>query len=207
MTKLILFDVGNVLICCNQQITIKKLNEYNVDENKANQFFQLKEYKQFSAGELSEQKYCNAIRTKLQCSLSNKILRECHDAHLVEVNQETINALKILSNKHQIGLATNTNKWQTEREQTILNSTGLYEIIKYDFRSHIMNALKPNKTFYQKILKETKMEPSEILLIDDSKENISGAIENGIMGYLFTNANQMIKDLSDKKTARRTTLK
>ena len=48
------------------------------------------------------------------------------------------------------------------------------------FISADLNRIKPNSDFYEVLLKDMKVKPEELLFLDDSLENIEGAIELGI---------------------------
>ena len=55
--------------------------------------------------------------------------------------------------------------------------------------------LKNDEGTFKYILEKEKIIPSETIFIDDSKENIEMAIEEGIQGIIFENAKQLEYEL------------
>jgi len=56
------------------------------------------------------------------------------------------------------------------------------------FSSHILGLRKPEIAIYQKVAESVGIPPSELLFIDDRKENIDGALESGWIAEWCPNA-------------------
>ena len=54
------------------------------------------------------------------------------------------------------------------------------------FLSFKLDMLKPNDDIYQYVIKKLNANPENIYFFDDNKENVDGAIRNGINAYLVT---------------------
>ena len=59
-----------------------------------------------------------------------------------------------------------------------------------------MGAVKPDKVIYQKTIKALDVLPENIFYTDDRLELVKSASSLGIKSFIFTNAGQLIKDLS-----------
>lgn len=57
------------------------------------------------------------------------------------------------------------------------------------FLSFKLDMLKPNDDIYQYVIKKLNTKPENIYFFDDNKENIEGAIRNGINAYQVTGEN------------------
>lgn len=74
---------------------------------------------------------------------------------------------------------------------------------KYDFFSDFdggvvsyeENMLKPENEIYKHIIKKYELEPSECIFIDDTKENVDGAVENGLYGIYLKNLETLEEEL------------
>ncbi|MFH1564869.1 MAG: HAD family hydrolase [bacterium] len=105
--------------------------------------------------------------------------------------QETEEVLEKLSKKYVLIVASNTDK-----EPLLLNFKKLC-IAKYFFAiytSEDLQAYKPQKLFFKKILKNIKYDKNEILFVGDTQdEDILGAKEMGIKTVWINRKNEVLK--------------
>jgi len=55
--------------------------------------------------------------------------------------------------------------------------------------------MKPEEDIYDKLIKTYEINPKESIFIDDTKENIEGAIKLGFKAILFTSSLELRKNL------------
>ena len=67
----------------------------------------------------------------------------------------------------------------------ILENNDLYQLFDKVFISSEMKIAKPNKEFFEYVLKETGVNPQDAVFVDDNPNNINGAKDCGIEGILF----------------------
>ena len=60
-----------------------------------------------------------------------------------------------------------------------------------------MGVTKPNKEYYQIIIKDLKAKPEEIIYWDDDIDNIEAANTLGINGYFFENNAKFRKEIEN----------
>ncbi len=92
-------------------------------------------------------------------------------------------------------LATNQEKYRTSY---IKKEMGLGDIFDQMFLSSEVGFKKPEQGFYEKAFDQIgaggDISKEELLLIDDSRENVDKAIEFGMRGYFYQNFDNFIKD-------------
>lgn len=114
----------------------------------------------------------------------------------VRKNEEVIDLLEKLSKKgYSIAITTNTN---ISDYLVLYGRNGVLKVLrKYRiFASCYMGTAKPDKRYYQQVIRTMNCSQERALFIDDKKENLKPANELGITTILFTNYKQLILDLS-----------
>lgn len=175
----LLFDIGNVFIFADHEITHRHLIEmYKVFPSKARQFYTIHEYITFSEGKITGKQYAQAIRNLLEKpSLTDKQIRHAHDIHLVRPIQSAITVLEKLwkQQSYQLAFITNTNEWQTKKENQIADFSQYSNII---IRSNEEGLTKQDPEIFIRAIK--RIGNKNILFIDDSETNIKTARSLGI---------------------------
>ena len=69
------------------------------------------------------------------------------------------------------------------------------KLFKKVFVSTNMHMIKPDATAYRFVLRKLQAKPRETLLVDDRRENISGAIKIGMQGIIYRNSRQFLREL------------
>jgi putative hydrolase of the HAD superfamily len=111
-----------------------------------------------------------------------------------ETDKEIIEYIKVLRHKGILCfLATNNEKY---RFQYMLDEMDLKNVFDKTYASAHLGNKKPNLEFFHKIFKELKnIKKEEILLVDDSSENIKGAKEFGINTEFYTSLENLKKKI------------
>lgn len=65
-------------------------------------------------------------------------------------------------------------------------------------RSAYAHERKPNIGFYQYLIKETNLNPSEAIFVDDKLENVLTARSTGMGGIVFDNADSVVRQLMNR---------
>lgn len=173
--KIIIFDVGNVIVEADHSITYRTLEAYGVPSQKARRFFDNSEYKEFSRGNIDGRSFYEALTQKyLEAEFAYEQIVDAHNKHLFGVDNKVIQILSKLP-KEKLAFLTDTNEWQTERERELID---LRHYSSRIFRSHEMHMLKTDVSCFPYVVSQLGVKAAEILLVDDS-------IEKGLMaqGY------------------------
>ena len=71
----------------------------------------------------------------------------------------------------------------------------IFGIMKGEIWSCEVGKIKQDKGFFPELLKELKLDPAEVVFVDDNEINTCAATEAGITSILFKNATQLKHDL------------
>lgn len=201
--KVLLFDLGNVVLAADHTITHAYIKKLGVTSENAVKFFMIPEYSAFSRGEIDEHTFADALRTALHVpDIMNDELRTAHNEHiyaLIPDMQKLLTQLTDQYGTHAIVFATDTNVWQTARQQELIDLSG-YTIFASD-KLHILKT-DPEKeiadsqiSFFQIVLQQLQISSAEILFIDDSPEKIVTANSYGLQTIHFENPEQLKETL------------
>ncbi len=106
------------------------------------------------------------------------------------ISGNIIQFISLLKRKYKVYALSNTNEIHTEvnRERGIFNS---FDKVFLSFK---LGMKKPNEKIYREILKDIKLQPPDIVFIDDNEENIKKASEIGFKTIKFDGFNKL-KDI------------
>jgi FMN phosphatase YigB (HAD superfamily) len=206
----LLFDIGNVLTFSNQNITLRWfIEKHGLSPDKANGFFADPAYHDFARGRLSPLQFYHQICKSLGLvNVSITEIEAAHNAHVYAVNPGMIQLVNQLANYgRQIVLVTDTNVWQTQRQQSLLLDAGfiLPKVIKSDELGMLksdppgLSAVGELESFYTKALNPLGIAPSQAILIDDSDANLYEAQHMGITAIKFSNETNLEQTLIDQQ--------
>lgn len=189
---ILLFDVGNVIVEADHEITHRKLQDYGIPRDKAQLFFKNEEYFDFGRGKINGERFYRAIIEKyVGHRLDYQQVKDAHNSHLHGFDRAVVAILDRLS-KSKLAFATNTNDWQTERERQLIDLRLYSDNI---FRSNEMQMLKTDDACFPYIVDKLQVESGQIILVDDNLENILKAQKHGLQTIQFSNAGQLLKEL------------
>ncbi|CAH9051883.1 unnamed protein product [Cuscuta europaea] len=107
----------------------------------------------------------------------------------IEGVEELLGVLK--ANGYEIHAFTNYPIWYTMIEEKLK----LSNYLSWTFCSCVMGKRKPDCDFYSDVLIHLDIEPASCIFVDDRLRNVEAAIEAGIKGLQFKNADVLRKDL------------
>ena len=109
-----------------------------------------------------------------------------------------VNNLKSLG--YYVGICSNLDKINGD----MYKDKGYFSLFppEFHFLSYEMGITKPDKAFFQEMIKKTKLKPYQILLIDDHEKNIFAAKECDILTLHFSNSDSVV-DLKRELQKRR----
>lgn len=111
---------------------------------------------------------------------------------LNRLDKKSAETIKKLKRKYKLYALTNhIDDWlEYEKKKFKLNT--YFDRI---FTSYEMGMIKPNIKIYKRVLKELKLEPSEVIFVDNQRTNIGGAKDAGMHAILFRSTDQLKEDL------------
>lgn len=196
--KALCFDLGNVLIYFDWKIAESRLNEIESGLGfRTTQF--LKNNRdlivQIEKGKITEDEFLSEIKKHIDSKIDQITLAKIYSEIFWE-NQVLTNLLPDLHKRYNLFLLSNTNsihkKYGWEKFEFLKNFDKL-------FLSHELGYVKPEKELYQKVINETKINPNEILYIDDIKEFVEAAKECDWNAYHFTSNENLVEFLKENQ--------
>ncbi len=191
MIKIIVFDIGGVLIKYDDRMYYKYLSrKHDIDSDA---FFKAisKYSEQVDAGKITtsqlEEKMSHAIGIP-----KSEIGYDKFFPNIAKPNRPVERLARKLSERYDIAVLSNVNK---SRHTAVLNVVVDGKVFKHEFLSYKIGDIKPHLKVYRYMIKKLGVKPGEILFIDDKKENIDAAKRLGINGIVYQNIGQLERDV------------
>ena len=108
-----------------------------------------------------------------------------------ELNKEVIDLIKKLRKKFKVVCLTDTNHLHFEAHQ----EQGILDLFDEKFGSHQIGLRKKDPKTFEIILKKLKINPEQLLFIDNNLRNIENAKSFGINIIQFKDNKQLIREL------------
>jgi putative hydrolase of the HAD superfamily len=187
--KNIIFDLGGVLLDIDYLKTAKAFSDLGVQDfgtlysqANANHLFEALE-----TGTISEDDFYKSLQGYCRPATSREQMQEAWNAILLDFRVESLAVLEQLKTRYTIFLLSNTNSIHlTAFNQILLKQTGKSSLDGYfikSYYSHLINKRKPYVATYDWVLQDAQIVAEETLFIDDSINNIQGAMEAGIQTH------------------------
>jgi len=195
--KVIVFDLGNVLLPFNYSGAAKRLNL--IDENLGETFLSFyKEHyalhRSFERGDLPKEKFISTVRNALQNKVDEESFCKIY-SEIFTLNEKVSSLLPKLKPNYKLVLLSNTNEIHKQY------GWRQYDFIKYFDKlilSHEVNAVKPEEKIYSAVEAFTELPPETHLFIDDILEYVEGAKKMGWDGIQFTGYEKLIEELQER---------
>lgn len=189
----IIFDLGGVVLSRGLwSFRAYLVEKYGVTDEQTRDIFIKKYYKPYFSGKLSEGDFWIGVLHDLNIQADWKKLKEILlDFYTPNEGMfELLNKLKATGYKTYL-LSDQTNDWWPLLDKR-------YNIFSYFDKVFISSEVglhKPEKAFYEFVLNDTKLSPSETLFVDDLQENLDPAHEIGMNVLLFNDAEKFKTEL------------
>jgi HAD superfamily hydrolase (TIGR01509 family) len=198
MIKVIVFDLGNVLIPFDYNRILIRLN--SIKEGLGDRFYNRYKdnyhvHRQYERWELNEEEF---LKVMLEwCEHEVNAEEFCHIySDLFTENEQTTELLPKLKESYTLVLLSNTNfihqKYGWEKYKFLKNFDKL-------ILSHEVGAVKPEEKIYKAVENYTNVEPEAHIFIDDIEEYALGAKQMGWDAIHFKDADQLKFELKQRE--------
>lgn len=190
--RVVLFDVGNVIVRATHAITYAILVDFGVKMDIAPRFFHHSDYADFTRGKLTATEFGKRTRERMGGVMTTPQLYCAHNAHIYDADEGVGVLLDVLRSRgFPLAFATDTNVWQIDRVRELVDLDAYGHI----FRSDELGALKADGGVFERILATIGEEPAHVLFVDDSPEKIARAAALGMPTIQFINAPALDREL------------
>lgn len=186
----IIFDLGGVLLKIDYNKTIDSFKSLGV-ENFDSVYTQVRQsqlFNQFEIGAISNEEFCSRL-SKSGNRLSQNQIKKCWNAMLLEFPRENFQALERLNADYNIYLLSNTNDLHLEAFKKLISTKFGWREFKGLFNqtyfSHEIGLRKPTKEIFEHVIRDSNLDITKTIFLDDSRKHVDGGTKAGIKSYLF----------------------
>ena len=190
--KVIVFDLGNVLIPFDHGRWVSNLNEIEpelgnkmFDKFMKNHDLQIK----YESGKISDKEFISICLEWLNHKITSTQFCEIF-SDIFTLNQKVIDLLPSLKSKHKLVLLSNTSNIHKEYAWGKLAFIDLFDKL---ILSHEVGAVKPENKIYKAVEHFTEEKPDSHIFIDDILEYVEKAKSLGWDGIQFKDYDDLIK--------------
>ena len=181
--KYFVFDLGGVLSVPMVSKKLYEQLEWKVSYDEfLDKFNNSAESIKVHKGEISTKEFFEYLKRYMNDNITLEEFKNIY-VNNNEFFNDTIETIKKLKNLgYKVYLLSNLK--EIDYEKFIKH----FDVSIFDemFLSFKLDMLKPNDDIYQYVINKLNAKPENIYFFDDNKENVDGAIRNGINAYLVT---------------------
>ena len=184
--KMLLFDIGGVIIDIDPSITENKFKELS---NSSDDKFNGLDYRyktvssdlttlfiNYEQGFITDSEFRDGIRHIGSIDIPDKDIDNIWNLVIVKLNKSLLDIILTLKNKYSIMILSNTNNihriYFDSLCKRIYNKT-FDHLFDHVFYSYEMGCRKPDKVIYENVIDSSGFKPNEIIFFDDMKENLT----------------------------------
>lgn len=181
--KYFVFDLGGVLSVPMVSKKLYEQLEWKVSYDEfLDKFNNSAESIKVHKGEISTKEFFEYLKRYMNDNITLEEFKNIY-VNNNEFFNDTIETIKKLKNLgYKVYLLSNLKEIDYEKFIKHFNASIFDEM----FLSFKLDMLKPNDDIYQYVINKLNANPENIYFFDDNKENVDGAIRNGINAYLVT---------------------
>jgi putative hydrolase of the HAD superfamily len=184
----VLFDLGNVLAYIDFSAFWHDLGFLRAEE-----IFPFKDgytalTLQYETGYISTDDYLNGLRSVFNNKFTIVQLEQAFSCIIQQPVEGITDIVKRVSTRHQTALVSNTNEIHYRLSLTKFEEL---KILQKHYLSYQLHVMKPAHGFYDAIIKDQGIPPSQMLFIDDLETNVKGAQIAGMQAIRFENSEQL----------------
>lgn len=203
MIKTIIFDLGGVVITIDQQEALRRFTALGLKDAATwlDPYTQKGIFGQLENGLISAEEFRGEL-SKLVCREVS--MEECEHAwqgYAKEVPQRNLDTLlRLRSEGYRVILLSNTNPCMMAwAMSTSFDGKGhsLKHYFDACYLSYQMKVMKPDETFFRRVLMAEQTPPGECLFVDDGPRNVAAASQIGINTFCPRNGEDWTETIRD----------
>jgi putative hydrolase of the HAD superfamily len=186
--KTVLFDLGNVLAVIDFHKFWSSLGFLRPEDIAPFADGYTSWTRQFECGFVSTNEYLTGLQSVFGRRFNAEQLEQAFANIIQEPVDGMMDIVKRVSREHRTALVSNTNEIHYK---VSLEKFDVLGILHKHYLSHKMYVMKPAHDFYDAIINDQKIDPPELLFIDDIAENVNAAKSAGMQAVKFDNPAQL----------------
>jgi len=193
MIKTIIFDWGGVLtIGRYTKAILKNISERkNIDANGVYSEFD-KLMVEMNSGKINFKEFVQKTERKLNLGINEEEMKEIFRKSII-FSEDVAQIAKELSQKYEMIMMSDNDEATVENLKK--DYPDILTLFSKKYFSHELKMRKPDSEFFKHILKDLNAKGVECIFIDDKQKNVDAAVNEGMIGILFTGADKLKEDL------------
>lgn len=186
----VVLDFGGVLYDIDHQRTASAFSKLGLQDfsDEFRHSAQSALFDQLECGTLSNEAFLRALRDRCADGTTLEDVRAAWNALLIGLKPEAVDWVRMLSTRFDLLMFSNTNDIHaTHFEQDILRtrSRSFSDAFRQIIYSHRLGHRKPSPMAFKKVADLYDLNPKRTLFIDDTQENVAGALQAGWSAVYF----------------------
>jgi epoxide hydrolase-like predicted phosphatase len=196
--SVIVFDLGNVLLPFDYNISFNKLEkvESGLGKKFLDRYMENYEtHRSFERGTIPDDEFLNIMLGYIDNKTDKQTMIDAY-SKIFKVNEDAVALLPQLKKKYKLVLLSNTNSIHQKY------GWGTYKFLSYFDKlilSHKVGAVKPEEKIYKAVETFTQIPSAQHIFIDDISEYVEAAQKMGWDAVQFTDYEQLVKDLKERE--------
>jgi putative hydrolase of the HAD superfamily len=176
--KNIIFDLGGVIVDIDINSTINALKQtLNLPpDTEPLKIMELSVFHQYETGTINSSEFINRLSQLSGTKVDPDLVIKAWDAMLITIPKKRIKLIEHLSGRFRLFVLSNTNALHAKKFESMVpgykNLSQLFEKVYY---SHLIGYRKPQAKAFMAVIKDSGIQPSETLFVDDLEANITMA--------------------------------
>jgi HAD superfamily hydrolase (TIGR01509 family) len=189
-----LFDLGNVLVRYTPETFWDVLRIREKQEQEKYKKGILETAIRFETGRTRTREFFEELRVLFNGQFSHEQLHQATASVLTNPIEGMEDIVRQVSGHAKTALVSNTNEFHYAY---CLQAIPVLQLLPKHFLSFEMGVMKPHREFYERVVSDIQVHPSEAVFIDDVHENVEGAEMCGMKGIVFQEPETLILQLKE----------
>ncbi len=194
LIRIVLFDLGNVILYIDFGAFWRDLGFIQTEETTPFTDGYKSLTLKYETGYISTDEYLNGLRTVFKNKFTAAQLEDAFSCIIQQPVEGITDIVKRVSAGNQTALVSNTN--EIHYKLCLKKFEGLKSFQK-NYLSYQLKIMKPAPGFYDAIIKDQGIFPSQMLFIDDIAENVEAAKSAGMQAILFRSTGELVTELKN----------
>lgn len=186
-SKLIIFDLGNVMLDIDLKASIEGFRYLGIDdiqENLSASHAAEGFMSDFEKGDISVEQFYEEVRKYCDCDFTDDAIAKAWNAMIGEFPKERIRLVEKLKETHRVVLLSNTNELHRQAFDALAEGYISIDLLFHrTYYSHELHMAKPDEQIFKSVLAEEGVKPEEVCFFDDSDLNLQAARRLGIHAF------------------------
>ncbi len=197
--KSIIFDLGNVVLDIDLNITYERLRTLGFGENGEflNKYKQTSFFSDLEEGRITAKQFIEEVKKRMPEGVTDDEVINAWNALLIGYKEDRIETILKLKEQFKVYLLSNTNEIHIaacENNVPIVGS--LKNLFHKVYYSYELNMSKPHRNIFEAVINDANIKAEETLFLDDSPANVKTAESLGIESWLVEDPNLWVKKMN-----------